>query len=85
MQRTWGDDYGYVLVATGRAEIMLDPIVSIWDCAALAPVLREAGGTCTDWRGVPTIASGELLGTNGLVLAQALALLNDVEEDPYAA
>jgi histidinol phosphatase-like enzyme (inositol monophosphatase family) len=85
MQRTWGDAYGYVLVATGRAEIMLDPIVSIWDCAALAPVLREAGGTCTDWRGVSTINNGELLGTNGLVLPQALALLNEVDEDPYAA
>jgi fructose-1,6-bisphosphatase/inositol monophosphatase family enzyme len=85
MQRTWGDAYGYVLVATGRAEIMLDPIVSIWDCAALAPVLREAGGTCTDWRGVSTINNGELLGTNGLVLPQALALLNEADEDPYAA
>jgi histidinol phosphatase-like enzyme (inositol monophosphatase family) len=85
MQRTWGDAYGYVLVATGRAEVMLDPIVSVWDCAALAPVLREAGGTCTDWRGVSTINGGELLGTNGLVLNQVLALLNEAEEDPYAA
>src|SRR5262245_50266198 len=61
MQRTWGDAYGYVLVATGRAEIMLDPQMSVWDCAALLPVLEEAGGSFTDWRGQPTINAGEAI------------------------
>src|SRR6185369_16657547 len=44
MQRTWGDCYGHMLVATGRAEVMLDPIMNIWDNGALLTILREAGG-----------------------------------------
>lgn len=73
--RTWGDCYGYLLVATGRAELMLDPAMNIWDAAALLPILQEAGGTFTDWRGTPTIDGGEGLGTNGLVLEEALRLI----------
>lgn len=49
--RTWGDAYGYMLVATGRAEIMIDPVLSVWDVAALAPVIEEAGGTFSDIEG----------------------------------
>ncbi|MFN8569900.1 MAG: histidinol-phosphatase [Kouleothrix sp.] len=79
LQRTWGDAYGYVLLATGRAEVMLDPIVAVWDCAALLPVVTEAGGTLTDWRGTPTIHSGEAIGTNGLVFDQLLALVGERE------
>ena len=72
--RTWGDGYGYLLVATGRAELMVDPKMSIWDCAALQPVLEEAGGTFTDWSGQPTIHSGEGIATNGHVLEEVLAV-----------
>jgi myo-inositol-1(or 4)-monophosphatase len=49
--RTWGDCHGYLLVATGRADVMLDPIMNPWDIAALVPVIRGAGGVITDWRG----------------------------------
>jgi histidinol phosphatase-like enzyme (inositol monophosphatase family) len=49
--RTWGDCYGYVLVATGRAEVMVDNRLSPWDVAALVPIIEEAGGLLTDWRG----------------------------------
>jgi histidinol-phosphatase len=76
MQRTWGDAYGYVLVATGRAEVMLDPVMSVWDCAALEPVLTEAGGSFTDWRGRSTIHGGEAIATNGLLLDEVLRLVN---------
>jgi histidinol phosphatase-like enzyme (inositol monophosphatase family) len=72
--RTWGDCYGYLLVATGRAEAMVDPIMNVWDAAALAPILEEAGGTFTDWQGRPTIHAGEGIGTNGRVLAEVLAM-----------
>jgi histidinol-phosphatase len=51
MSRTWGDCVGYLLVATGRAEVMVDPIVSAWDIAALMPAVIEAGGVFTDWEG----------------------------------
>jgi len=77
MVRTWGDAYGYSLVATGRADVMLDPVMSVWDCAALLPVVTEAGGTFTDWRGTATIHAGEAIGTNGLLLEQVLGTLND--------
>jgi histidinol phosphatase-like enzyme (inositol monophosphatase family) len=70
--RTWGDCYGYLLVATGRVDIMVDPIMSVWDAAALQPILEEAGGTFTDWRGNPTIHGGEGVGTNGHLLEQVL-------------
>lgn len=64
-RRTWGDCYGHVLVATGRAEIMLDPVMNIWDCAALLPIVKEAGGTFTDWTGQSTINGGNAISTNG--------------------
>ena len=51
MSRTWGDCVGYLLVATGRAEVMVDPVVSSWDVAALIPAIAEAGGVFTDWSG----------------------------------
>lgn len=49
--RSWGDCYGYVLVATGRAELMVDDRLSPWDVAALVPIIEEAGGVLTDWEG----------------------------------
>ena len=49
--RSWGDCYGYVLVATGRAELMVDDRLSPWDAAALVPIIEEAGGVFTDWKG----------------------------------
>lgn len=73
--RTWGDCYAYLLVATGRAEVALDPAMNIWDAAALLPILREAGGTFTDWNGVATVDGGEGLATNGLVLPAVLAAI----------
>lgn len=73
--RTWGDCYGHLLVATGRAEAALDPVMNVWDAAALFPILAEAGGTYTDWRGTPTIEGGEGLSTNGHVLSRLLTLI----------
>ena len=77
--RTWGDCYGYLLVATGRALVMVDPLQSVWDAAPLQPILEEAGGTFTDWKGTPTIYHGEGIGSNGRVLDEVLA-----QTRPYA-
>jgi len=74
-QRTWGDCYGYALVATGRAELMIDPIMKVWDCAPLLPILTEAGGSFTDWNGVPTIRGGNSVATNGRITDQVLKIL----------
>ena len=72
--RTWGDCYGYLLVATGRAEVMVDPVMNLWDAAAVQPVMLEAGGSFTDWQGNPTIQHGEGIGTNGQLLANVLEI-----------
>jgi histidinol-phosphate phosphatase (EC 3.1.3.15) len=74
IQRTWGDSYGYALVATGRAEIMLDPIMNIWDCAPFGVIMAEAGGTFTDWHGRPSIDAGESIGTNGILFDAVMAI-----------
>ncbi|HEV2017226.1 MAG TPA: inositol monophosphatase family protein [Gemmatimonadaceae bacterium] len=63
--RTWGDCYGYLLVATGRADIMVDDAISEWDGAALMPIITEAGGEFTDWRGRVTAFGGDAIATNG--------------------
>ena len=73
--RTWGDAYGYSLVATGRAALMVDPIMSIWDAAAILPIMQEAGGVFTDWRGQPTIHGGEGIGTTKELLPEVLRLI----------
>ena len=70
-----GGCYGHILVATGRAEVMLDPILQIWDCAALRPILEEAGGTFTDWHGIPTHTGGNGLSTNGLLFEAVMEII----------
>ncbi|MBK9751652.1 MAG: inositol monophosphatase family protein [Chloroflexi bacterium] len=77
IQRTWGDAYGYALVATGRAEMMFDPKMQIWDCAPFGVILPEAGGTFTDFKGNATISAGESVATNGALFDPVMALLND--------
>jgi histidinol phosphatase-like enzyme (inositol monophosphatase family) len=75
IQRGWGDCYGHCLVATGRADIMLDPRMHPWDCAALIPIVQEAGGRFSDWRGRLTIDGGDALSTNGALHEEVLARL----------
>jgi len=73
--RTWGDGYGYLLVATGRAEVMIDPRLNPWDAAAVEVVVNEAGGRFSDWRGRPRIDAGDGVATNGLVHDELLQLV----------
>jgi myo-inositol-1(or 4)-monophosphatase len=79
-QRGWGDCYGHCLVATGRADVMLDPILSPWDCAALVPILREAGGTFTDWTGQLTIHGGNGISTNGALFEQVMDIVRSSDQ-----
>ena len=76
LTRTWGDAYGYALIATGRADVMVDPKMSDWDAAPLLVILEEAGGRFTDWKGNATIFGKEGIATNGILHEQVLALLN---------
>ncbi|MDT7543167.1 MAG: histidinol-phosphatase [Acidobacteriota bacterium] len=76
-RRTWGDCYGHVLIATGRADVMLDPVMNIWDCAALQPIIEEAGGTFTDWSGQRSIRSGNAVSTNGALFASVMETIRE--------
>jgi histidinol-phosphatase len=75
LSRSWADCYGYLLVATGRAEVMTDAIVGDWDTAALQPIVEEAGGVFTDWRGRPTAFGGSAIATNAALAAEVRAAL----------
>lgn len=78
--RTWGDCYGYLLVATGRAEVMVDPRLGAWDSACFLPIVTEAGGSFTDWSGHHTAFGGNAIATNGALAGKARRLLTDTRE-----
>lgn len=67
LHRTWGDAYGHMMVATGRADVMFDPELSLWDAAPLQTILQEAGGSFTDVHGRATIQTG-----NGISCSKGL-------------
>ena len=74
--RTWGDVYGYYLVAIGRAEAMVDPELNVWDAAAVQPIIEEAGGHFSDWNGDSKIDTGDAVGSNGKFHEEILRILN---------
>jgi histidinol-phosphatase len=73
--RTWGDAYGYLLVATGRAEVMIDPVMNPWDSAPFMPIIEEAGGIFTDWSGIRTVFGGSAVATNKAVGGEVRRIL----------
>jgi histidinol-phosphatase len=73
--RGWGDCYGHILVATGRADLMVDPLLAVWDCAALLPIVEEAGGRFFDLSGRPTHRGGSGLSVNGALADRVRSLL----------
>lgn len=78
--RGWCDAYGYALLATGRAEVVVDPVMAIWDSAALLPVVLEAGGTFTDWDGRTTHQGAGAVATNGRLFEAVLRALRGVQD-----
>lgn len=79
----WSDAYGHMLVATGRVELMLDPIMSSWDCGPFPVILREAGGYFGDWAGNETIHANEALSTTKTLLPEVLRLIGVKREDAF--
>jgi histidinol-phosphatase len=73
--RTWGDGYGYAMVATGRADAMVDPSVELYDVAPMPVILAEAGGRFTSTAGAPGAAGGSGVATNGILHDALLAAL----------
>ncbi len=75
LDRGWSDAYAYALLATGRCDLVADPMMSIWDSAALLPCVTEAGGAFTDWDGVETHTAPSVLASNGRLHDAALRLV----------
>lgn len=74
-RRGWSDAYGHMLVATGRMEAMLDPVMNAWDCGPFPVLLGEAGGYFGDWSGQETVYGGEALSTTKALLPEVLRLI----------
>ncbi len=74
--RTWGDCYGYLLLASGWADIMCDPVMNPWDIAALVPVVRGAGGVITDWQGGPAYPARSIVAASARLHSEVIAALN---------
>ena len=75
--RTWGDCYGYLLVATGWADVMYDPLMNLWDIAALVPVIRGSGGVITNAQGGPAYPADSIVASaNAALHRQVIEALN---------
>lgn len=76
LYRCWGDCYGYLLLATGLIDIMIDPIMNIWDSMALIPVIRGAGGTISDYHGNDPVQGTSIIATAGDIHRDVVQILN---------
>ena len=76
LYRTWGDCFGYFALATGAADLMLDPTLAYWDVAAIVPVVEGAGGVVTAWNGGNPLEEPSLIASAGPLNAVALELLS---------
>lgn len=78
--RGWSDCYGWVLLATGRVDAVVEPVLSLWDFAAAIPIVSEAGGQWADFRGQRALESGEMVAANPALLDQLLDLIRDTSD-----
>lgn len=76
MTRTWGDCYGYMTLASGRAEAMVDPILEPWDLMALIPIIQGAGGVITDYQGNPPHKGSSIIASTPFLHTEIITLLN---------
>jgi histidinol phosphatase-like enzyme (inositol monophosphatase family) len=76
LYRNWGDCYGYYLLATGNADIMIDPIMSLWDLLPLIPIIKGAGGVITDYQGNDPIKGKSAIATSGQIHKEVISILN---------
>ena len=75
ISRGWGDCYGHALAATGRVDVMVDPLLNPWDCAPFVPILKEAGGRFIDFAGIETLHSGNGISVNAHLEQQVLEII----------
>lgn len=76
LYRGWGDCYGYYLLATGYADIVVDPIMNIWDSMALIPVVKGAGGVITDWQGNNAVTGTSIIAASKSIHSSVIKTLN---------
>jgi histidinol-phosphatase len=74
-QRGFGDFYGFMLVAQGSGELMVDHGVHVWDVVAVKPIIEEAGGRFSDWEGTPSVNRPDVVASNGRLHDEALRIL----------
>ena len=77
LYRNWGDCYGYYLLATGYADIMIDPIMSSWDLLPLIPIIKGAGGVITDYQGNDPIIGKSAIASSPQIHSKVISLLNN--------
>ena len=85
MMRTWGDAYGYFLVATGQADAMIDPVCETWDLAPMPVILAEAGGVFTDIAGRPDYTNRSGIASNGRLHRHVVAAMGALSPQREAA
>lgn len=76
LYRNWGDCYGYYLLATGFADVMIDPVMSLWDLTALIPVIKGAGGIITDYKGNDPVKGDSIIAAVPEIHEQIIKMLN---------
>lgn len=76
LYRNWGDCYGYYLLASGFADIMIDPIMSVWDLTALIPIIKGAGGVITDFQGNDAIKGNSIIASGKSIHKELIKILN---------
>ncbi len=77
LYRNWGDCYGYYLVATGFADIMIDPIMSVWDSLPLIPIIKGAGGIITDYQGNDPVKGSNIIAASAGIHNEVINILNN--------
>jgi histidinol phosphatase-like enzyme (inositol monophosphatase family) len=77
LYRSWGDCYGYYLLATGFADVMIDPIMSFWDTMALIPIIKGAGGIITDYKGDDPVKGNSIIAASPGIHSQVIKCLNE--------
>ena len=77
LYRNWGDCYGYYLVATGYADMMIDPQMSVWDKMALIPIIKGAGGVISDYQGNDALTGNSIIASTPKIHSEVVKILND--------
>jgi myo-inositol-1(or 4)-monophosphatase len=81
LMRTWADAYGYLLVATGRAEVALDPRLDVYDCGPYPVIFKEAGGFFGSWSGEEGHTHGEGIACNAILKPEVMELMRGSSSD----